>query len=76
MPRIDPFTRKRIEKFIEEYRSKTGQLPTLNDFEEIGLEKSRVDDAIKDGFISEFYVTLTNGVVKKGYKICNDSDGV
>jgi len=73
MSRIDPFTRKRIEKFIETFRVKTGELPTLNDFSEGGFEKPKIEDAIKDGFISEFYVTLTNGVVKKGYKIRDDS---
>lgn len=69
MSRVDPFTQKRIEKFIEDFRAKTGELPTLNDFEEIGIEKSKIDAAVRDGFISEFYVTLTNGVMKKGYKI-------
>lgn len=69
MPRIDPFTRKRIEKFIEDFRAQFGQLPTLNDFESIGIDAKKIDEAVRDGFISEFYVTLTNGVVKKGYKL-------
>ena len=72
MPRTDPFTKKRIERFVQDFREKSGQLPTLNDFEEIGIDKSKVELAIKDKILSEFYVTLTNGVIKKGYKISDE----
>ncbi len=67
--RLDPFTRKRLEKFITEFRAHAGVLPTLKDLADAGFEKSRVDDAIHDKVISEFYVTLTNGTVVKGYKL-------
>jgi len=72
MSRIDPFTRKRIEKFVEDFRRSSGELPTLQDFDRAGWEKARVEDALKDGILAEFYVTLTNGVVKKAYKIRAD----
>jgi len=67
--RVDPFTRKRLEKFVEDFRSESGVLPTLRDLENAGFPKKKIDDAIKDGIVSEFYVTLTNGTVVKGYKL-------
>ncbi len=69
MARLDPFTRKRLEKFVADFRDRSGVLPTLQDLATAGFEKSRVDDGIKDGVISEFYVTLTNGTILKGYKL-------
>jgi hypothetical protein len=69
MNRIDPFTRKRLENFVENFRLSHGQLPTLEDLAQGGFPKSKVDDAIHDQILSELYVTLTNGVVKKGYKL-------
>jgi hypothetical protein len=67
--RLDPFTRKRLEKFVEAFREKGGVLPTLEDLAKASFDKKRVDDAIKDGVISEFYVTLTSGTILKGYKL-------
>lgn len=67
--RIDPFTRRRLERFVEDFRAKSGELPTLADFSSAGFEKARIEDALKDRILSEFYITLTNGVVKKGYKL-------
>ncbi len=66
---MDIFTRKRLEKFIHDFRESTGQLPTLNDFDQNHFEKDQIKSAVHDGIIEEFYVTLTNGVIKKGYKI-------
>ena len=68
-PRIDSFTRKRLEKFVGDFRDRTGVLPTLADFADAGFEKAKVDDAIHDRIIVEFYVTLTNGTIVKGYKL-------
>ena len=67
--RIDPFTRKRLEKFVLEFRDSSGILPTLADLAAAGFDKKKVDDAIHDKLIVEFYVTLTNGTVVKGYKL-------
>ena len=47
----------------------SGVLPTLADLARAGFDKSKVDDAIHDKIIVEFYVTLTNGTILKGYKI-------
>ncbi len=69
MPRLDPFTRKRLEKFISDFRSNEGVLPTLTDLDINGFDSERIKDALHDGIIVEFYVTLTNGVIRKGYKI-------
>jgi len=66
---LDIFTRKRLEKFIHDFRESTGQLPTLNDFDVAHFEKDIIKAAIHDQVIEEFYVTLTNGVIKKGFKI-------
>lgn len=69
MPRLDPFSKKRLEKFIEDFRVAHGELPTLEDLAKNGFDKAKVDAAIHDEVIVEFYVTLTNGVIKKGYKL-------
>lgn len=69
MTRVDPFTRRRIIRFIEEFRTQNGQLPTLRDFAKQHIEESQVDGAIRDGAVEMVYVTLTNGNVVKGYKV-------
>ncbi len=69
MARLDPFTQKRLEKWIGEFRANTGQLPTRNDLEAGGFDREKVDAAIHDRVICESYVTLTNGVIKKGYTV-------
>jgi len=69
MPRLDPFTSRRITKFIEEFRQSSGILPTLQDFEKAGFARELVDQAVKHQLIEQFYVTLTSGTVVKGYKI-------
>ncbi len=65
----DPFTLKRIEKFIEKHRTASGQLPSLQDFETNGFSRDVIKDAERGGAIEECYVTLTNGTVIKGYKL-------
>jgi hypothetical protein len=69
MSQLDPFTRRRLEKFIEDFRAQRGQLPTLRDLDAGGFPEATVDRALKAGAIERFYVTLTNGSVVKGYKI-------
>lgn len=70
---LDPFSRKRLEHFVEAFRAETGQLPTLADLAAEGFDKAKVDAALKDEIIVEFYVTLTNGVIKKGFKLFESS---
>jgi hypothetical protein len=67
--KLDPFTSKRIVKFAAEFRTRSGQLPTLQDFEKEGFEKKAVEAAEKAKLIEQFYVTLTNGTILKGYKV-------
>ena len=45
---LDPFTEKRLLKFLSDHRAKTGQLPTLKDFDLAGFS----GDAIKDAILS------------------------
>ena len=68
MAKLDPFTRRRLVAFIESFRQ-GGQLPTLKDFEAAGIDRATVDAAVRDNAISQFYVTLTNGTIVKGYKV-------
>ena len=42
---------------------------TLKDLDEAGFDRTLVNDAVRSKAIEEFYVTLTNGTVVKGYKI-------
>lgn len=69
MPKLDPFTIRRITKFVEDHRAKSGQLPTLKDFEASSFDRELVDTAVRVGLLEAFYVTLTNGTIVKGYKI-------
>jgi hypothetical protein len=66
---IDPFTRERLKKWLADHRKKTGQLPTLTDFESAHFDRSVVEMAVREKLIEEFYVTQTNGVIRKGYKL-------
>jgi len=72
MPKLDPFTRRRLEKFVLGFRENQGQLPTLNDCEAAGFDKPTIDQAVKEKCLGEFYVTLTNGTIVKGYKVVSD----
>jgi hypothetical protein len=71
MAAIDAFTRKRLERFIEDFR-KGGQLPTLQDFAKAGFAEELVDRAERAKMVEKFYVTLTNGTIVKGYKVLLD----
>ncbi len=68
MPRLDPFTQKRLLRFIEDFRARSGQLPTLQDLAVAGFEKSLVNQAVRDEVLVELYVNLTSGTMVKGYK--------
>ena len=74
MPRLDPFSSRRLTRFIETFRKGTGTLPALQDFEKDGFSRQLVEQAVKDGTIEQFYVTLTSGTIIKGYKIRNPAD--
>ena len=65
---IDIFTRKRLVRFVEDHRAKSGQLPTFGDLEKAGFERGLVKEAVRLRLIEEFYVTLTSGTVMKGFK--------
>ena len=69
MPQLDPFTSRRLTRFIEDFRQSSGMLPTLLDFERSGFSREQVDLAVKQKLIEQFYVTLTSGTVVKTYKV-------
>ena len=69
MAKLDPFTARRLTRFVEEFRAKSGVLPTLQNLGENGFAKELVATACRDKVIEEFYVTLTNGTIMKGYKV-------
>jgi hypothetical protein len=66
---MDPFTRRRLEKFVEDFRVRSGELPTAADLESGGFGRDLVKAALKDGVLEEFYVALTSGTIVKGYKL-------
>lgn len=68
MSKLDPFTQRRLLRFVENWREKGGVLPTLQDFDKAGFSKELVNQAVREKLLEEFYVTLTNGTVVKGYK--------
>ena len=65
---MDIFTLKRLQRRVRDFREEKGQLPTLQDLEAEGFDKGLVAQAVKKKLIEELYVTLTNGVIMKGYK--------
>ena len=65
---IDLFTRKRLVRYVEDHRAKTGELATFADLEKAGFDRAMVKDAVRQKIIEEFYLTLTNGTVVKGFK--------
>lgn len=67
--KLDNFTQKRIAKFIDNFKIKSGTSPTLKDFESAGISKDLVEESVKRKFLEQFYVTLTNGTVVKTYKV-------
>lgn len=69
MKPLDPFTSKRILKFVEDFRNRTGALPTIQDFEKSGMSRELVKQAVAQKLIESFYVTLTNGTIVKGFKL-------
>jgi hypothetical protein len=66
---LDAFTLRRLLKFIEKHRALTGELPMLSDFEREGIDKDFVQLAERAGRIEKLYITLTDGSIRKGYKI-------
>ncbi len=66
--KIDPFTVRRLERFIGDFRARSGQLPTVRDLGEAGFDETTVDQAVRDDILEQLYVTLTNGTILKGYK--------
>jgi hypothetical protein len=69
MKKLDPFSTRRLQRFIPEFRLRTGQLPTKRDLEENGFESTQIDAAVRDGVIERLYVTLTNGTIVKGFTL-------
>jgi hypothetical protein len=72
MSKLDPFTKKRMIRFVESHRAQSGQLPTLKDFSLAGFEHDTIDMSIKEKVIEQFYVTLSNGSVVKVFKVHHD----
>lgn len=66
---MDPFTLKRLVKTVDDTRKKTGALATYQDLEKAGFDKETIETAKKKKLIEEFYVTLTNGTIVKGFKV-------
>ncbi len=65
---MDLFTLKRLAKFVAEHRLSSGQLATYQDLEKAGFSKEEIQSAKKKKLIEEFFVTLTNGTIMKGFK--------
>ncbi len=66
---IDRFTQERLKKWISEYRKDSGQFPTLSDLEAAHFDRATIDRAVRSQILEELYVTQTNGVIRKGFKV-------
>ncbi len=75
MAKLDPFTVRRLTRFVEDHRRSTGQLPTLQDFEKNGIARELVDQAVRQEVLEQLYINLTRGnlvskgPMVKGYKV-------
>jgi hypothetical protein len=69
MSQLDPFTARRLTQFVMLFRERVGQLPALRDFEAAGIDRETVERGVKAKVLEQFYVTLTNGTVVKGFKV-------
>ncbi len=69
MSKIDLFTKRRLVKFITDFRQRTGELPTLRDLDDNQFPKELIKAALKEKIIDEFYLNLTNKQTIKGYKV-------
>ncbi len=67
MSHLDPFSSRRLQKVIVDFRTKNGQLPTRQDLAQAGFSDDHLDAAMKDQLIEQRYVTLTNGTILKGF---------
>lgn len=68
MARLDPFTQKRLTRFIDDFRTRSGVLPTLQDLEKAGFDRTLIDLAVRQKVVAQYYVTLTSGTIVKGFK--------
>jgi hypothetical protein len=66
---MDSFTEKRLIKFVNDFRAKSGTAPTLKDFEQGGLAKDLIEEAVRKNLLEMFYINLTSGSVVKTYKL-------
>ena len=69
MSKIDMFTEKRMIRFVEKFRSQSGELPTLKDLKDAGFSSADIELSLKGNVIEQFYITLTTGSVVKVFKI-------
>lgn len=66
---IDPFTQRRMIRFVQDFRARNGQLPTFRDFSDAGFAENLVKQAVRARLLEELFVTLTNGTIVKGIKV-------
>ncbi|OFZ19093.1 MAG: hypothetical protein A2X94_10105 [Bdellovibrionales bacterium GWB1_55_8] len=67
---LDPFSAKRLARVIQDHQARSGQLPTYQDLAAAGFSREHVKEAIRQKLIEEFFVTLTNGTIVKGFRVC------
>ncbi len=66
---MDSFTKRRLIKFVTDFRAKSGTPPALKDFEAANIPRELVEEAVKAGLLEMFYVNLTTGSVVKTYRL-------
>ena len=69
---VDPFSLKRLKKFVEEFRARTGQYATQRDLESANFDGETLKAALKKKVVQELYVTMTSGAVVKVFKASED----
>ena len=69
--RLDAFSLRRLEKVVAGHRARTGELPTFRDLEAAGFAPELLKRAVRDGHLTELFVTLSNGSVVKGFKFAH-----
>lgn len=69
MANLDPFSKARLCREINEFREKNGTYPTLKDLSQVGFSKKEIQTAVAQKVIVQIYVNLTNGSTVKGFKV-------
>ena len=69
---LDPFSKTRIARLIEEYKATNGCDISAKALREGGVSDELVKDAIKAGYIKKHQVKVGSGALENRFKLAKD----